>query len=595
MLLLFLILFFMHGVSAETEAVMEGDSVTLHTNLSDIRNDDTILWLYGPKDSVLSQITRKNDFTSFFVTDDDVRFRGRLQVDQNTGSLTIRNTRITHSGQYKLSISRVKTTKTTFNVTVFGVVGKTDGVTSVSVKEGESVTLNTDVEVQRDDLIVWRFGDEGILLAKIDVGTKENSLNDADERFRDRLKLDQTGSLTIKNTGTKHAGLYELQIRGRESSQRFLLSVTVPDPALSPGGIAGISVVVLLVLVVVVIYYRYKISKLEEQVAKNKKVEEGGSLCLPTGVTKLHKEDKVQWYYKDEREDILIAKINEETSTYGTDVRFINKLSLDPETGNLTINYIENLQAGLYRLKIKSKMRTKHNGFIVIVTDEDETQSGAEGKHVLLKTGVNNIQTGDLILWTFGLKNCLVARADSRTAYIDERFSGRLELDKKTGSLTIKNISKTEYGHYKLQIIRQEQTTFRRFIVLEPAEPKSEAEGQDVTLETGVNNIQTGALILWMFGAKNCLVARTDSGTGKTYFNERFRDRLELNETTGSLTIKNITNTEYGHYKLQIINKEKTTFRRFNVLEPDDQANEKTTLMNQEKKYDVLVLQDISE
>ncbi|XDV23407.1 hypothetical protein PO909_027987 [Leuciscus waleckii] len=488
MLSFFLLLFFMDGVcGAETEAVMEGDSVTLHTDLTDIRNDDTILWLFGPKDSVISQITRKGDLNSIFLTD-DVRFRDRLQVDQNTGSLTIRNTRIRHSGQYKLSISRKKTTKKIFNVTVFGVVGKTDEVKSVSVKEGESVTLKTDVELKRDDLIVWRFGDKGILLAKMYVETNESSLNEADERFRDRLKLGhQTGSLTITNTRTEHSGLYELQIRGRESSQRFLLSVSaVPDPGLSPGGIAGIAVAVLLVLVVVVIYFHCTISKLKKQVANTKSVAE-----------------------------------------------------------------------------------------------ED----------VPLKTGVK-IQPGVLILWTFGLKNCLVARADSKTADITERFSKRLELDPQTGSLTIKNIKNAEYGHYKLQISNKEKTTFRRFIVNEPAEMKLEAEEENVFLETGVE-IQPDDLIVWMFGAKNCLVARADSSTTDP---ELFRDRLELDPRTGSLTIKNITNREYGYYKLQIINKEQTTFRRFNVLEPDDpgkRANKKTTSGKKEKNYDLLVLQGI--
>jgi len=98
---------------------MEGDSVTLHTNLSEILNDDTILWLFGPKDSLISQITRKGDLNSIYFTDDE-RFRHRLQVDQNTGSLTVRNIRIRHSGQYKLSISRKKTTIKIFHVTVLG-------------------------------------------------------------------------------------------------------------------------------------------------------------------------------------------------------------------------------------------------------------------------------------------------------------------------------------------------------------------------------------------------------------------------------------------------------------------------------------------
>uniref|UniRef100_A0A9J7YRZ1 Immunoglobulin domain-containing protein n=1 Tax=Cyprinus carpio carpio TaxID=630221 RepID=A0A9J7YRZ1_CYPCA len=214
--------------NAETEEkmpVMEGDSVTLHTNLSEILDKDTILWGFGPRELIISQITRKEDLTSFFVTD-EVSFAGRLQVDQQTGSLTIRNIRNRHSGQYKLTISREKTRYRIFHVHVFDVAGKKDGVKSVSVNEGESVVLQNDAaELQKDDLLIWRFGDEGILLAKIDVETNNHLLNDDDERFRNRLQLNQTGSLTITNARTEHAGLYEVQIRGRGSSKQFLVSV----------------------------------------------------------------------------------------------------------------------------------------------------------------------------------------------------------------------------------------------------------------------------------------------------------------------------------------------------------------------------------
>ncbi len=116
--------------------------------------------------------------------------------------------------------------KTSLVISFPEAVAETDGVKSVSVTEGNSVTLHTDTDLHMDDLILWRFGDKGILLAKIDVETKETSLNDADERFKGRLQLDQTGSLTIKNSRTEHAGLYELQIRGHERSERFLLFVS---------------------------------------------------------------------------------------------------------------------------------------------------------------------------------------------------------------------------------------------------------------------------------------------------------------------------------------------------------------------------------
>ncbi|XP_077081701.1 uncharacterized protein LOC143735429 isoform X2 [Siphateles boraxobius] len=472
MLLLCLLFIFMYGVSTETEVVMEGDSFTLHTNLSEIRNDDTILWLFGLKDSVISQITRKGDLNSIYLTD-DVRFRGRLQVDQNTGSLTVRNTRIKHSGRYKLSISREKTTITIFNVTVFGVVGKTDEVKSESVMEGDSVTLKADVEVQRDDLIVWRFGDEGILLAKIDVETKETSLNDADERFRDRLKIDhQTGSLTITNTRTEHTGLYELQIRGRESSQRFLLSVN--DPGLSPGVVAGIVVAVLLVaavLAAVVIYYRRKISQLLE---KKESVKEGDSLHLHCNITELHKDDKIQWYYEDEYN--LIAEINKETKRkfthVGTDGRFRSKLELNDQTGDLIITDIRTIHSGLYILKISSKIRTKYKRFIVSVGVK--TVEVTIGGSVRLQND-NEIQKDDLILWMFGAEKSLVAINASRTEKTDERFAGRVTLDE-TGSLTITNIRTTDFGHYKLQIINSKKTTHKRFNLSDTGGQVNESE-----------------------------------------------------------------------------------------------------------------------
>ncbi|XP_016408613.1 uncharacterized protein LOC107740633 isoform X2 [Sinocyclocheilus rhinocerous] len=436
MLLLSLFVLLVDGVfDAETDitmSVIEGDSVTLHTNLTEILNDDTLLWVFGPKGFVISQITRKKDLTSFFVTD-DVGFRDRLQVDQITGSLTIRNTRIRHSGQYKLTVSREKTTTKTFNVTVIGVVGETGGVKSVSVLEGDSVTLQNYVtEIQRDDLIVWRFGDKGVLLAKIDVETNETSLNDADERFKDRLQLDQTGSLIIKNTRTEHTGLYEVQIRGRESSQQFLVSVSaLPDLGLSPGVIVGISAAVLLfltaVVAVVVNYYRGKISELKKQVAvtvEEKSVADGDSVTLETD-TELQKDDKIQWCYKEDNN--LIAEISGATSkkTYdGFDEIFRSKLVLVEKTGDLNINNIRRIHSGLYKLQISRKnKRTEYKNFIVTV------------------------------------------KVDSGTTTISENFRGRLQLDHQTGSLTIRNTITTDSGVYKLQIINSEQTTFRRFDV----------------------------------------------------------------------------------------------------------------------------------
>ncbi|XDV24184.1 hypothetical protein PO909_028432 [Leuciscus waleckii] len=95
-----------------------------------------------------------------------------------------------------------------------------DAVKSVSVMEGDSVTLNSDTELKDDDLIEWRFGTNGPLIAQINRELDEIFIPDGtDGRFRDRLKADdQTGSLTIMNTRTTDSGLYEVTIRGSKAT-----------------------------------------------------------------------------------------------------------------------------------------------------------------------------------------------------------------------------------------------------------------------------------------------------------------------------------------------------------------------------------------
>ncbi|XP_051763361.1 hemicentin-1-like isoform X3 [Ctenopharyngodon idella] len=119
-----------------------------------------------------------------------------------------------------------------------GVFGDTDEVKSVSVMEGDSVTLQTDVtEVQRDDQILWTFGPRGTRIAEIH---RQNIYIDATgTTFEKILQIDnQTGSLTIRNIRTEHTGLYKLQIvsniRGT-SNQRFSVTVYVrlPIPAIT--------------------------------------------------------------------------------------------------------------------------------------------------------------------------------------------------------------------------------------------------------------------------------------------------------------------------------------------------------------------------
>ncbi|XP_056098489.1 uncharacterized protein LOC130077310 [Rhinichthys klamathensis goyatoka] len=116
-------------------------------------------------------------------------------------------------------------------ICVEGVFGAgTDEVKSVSVTEGDSVTLNTDIKVQRDDHILWMFGPQETRIAEIH---RQNIYIDGtDLIFEKILQMDnQTGSLTIRNIRSEHTGLYKLQIISRGTSyKRFNVSVYAPLP-----------------------------------------------------------------------------------------------------------------------------------------------------------------------------------------------------------------------------------------------------------------------------------------------------------------------------------------------------------------------------
>ncbi|KAL0161488.1 hypothetical protein M9458_045213, partial [Cirrhinus mrigala] len=76
----------------------EEDSVTLHTDVTEIKADDEIEWRFSS--TRIARVTKNNA-----VFDDVVGFRDRLQLDIQTGDLKIINFRIKDSGLYKFEIN----------------------------------------------------------------------------------------------------------------------------------------------------------------------------------------------------------------------------------------------------------------------------------------------------------------------------------------------------------------------------------------------------------------------------------------------------------------------------------------------------------
>ncbi|KAK7126543.1 hypothetical protein R3I94_017890 [Phoxinus phoxinus] len=361
------------GVDADEEkrvSVMEGDYVTLNPDLTGIQGFILIQWSFGASGAVIAETVGK-EISYPYLTE---IFRDRLLLDHQTGSLTVKNMRNKHSGLYQLEINRsAGTSHMTFSVTVYDSPPDID-VEMKSVTEGDSVTLQTDVtEPHGDELIVWRVGDEGKLIAKCDIEAKSSNLyEDTDKRFRDRLQLDnQTGSLTITNITNTHSELYTVKISSSKQISYKRFNVTISEEAVvSPGAVVGIVLGVLLVVFSVAaagVFYRHKISKYERHI-----VMEVDDVTLKTDA-EIQRDDRIGWMFRPQ--ETLIAERPETRETYDGGLRFSGRLELDKTTGSLTIRNTRTTDTGDYKLQIKSNSGFSYKKFCVVVRGNGVNES----------------------------------------------------------------------------------------------------------------------------------------------------------------------------------------------------------------------------
>ncbi|XP_026054685.1 uncharacterized protein LOC113040598 [Carassius auratus] len=323
--------------------VMEGDSVTLNTSVK-TNQKEKIRWYFG--DTRIAEISGdlSKICTDVQCNKGTERFRGRLKLDHQTGSLTITNTRTTDSGDYTLKISNSNNSDIgkTFSVAFHGVSGVIPDRVSVFAMEEDSVTLHTDVKANQQNRIRWYFGDTRIAQINGDLSfiCTDVECNKGTERFRDRLKLDnQTGSLTIMNITTNDSGDYQLKIsskKNNESIKSFIFAV-------------------------------HGVFAAERNEMKRKSVTEGESVTLDPCEVK-NPDDLMTWYFNS----MYMAKVNRDLSYICTDnqctERFRDRLKLDHQTGSLTIMKTRTKDSGLYELQINSCRFSISRSFSVTVT-----------------------------------------------------------------------------------------------------------------------------------------------------------------------------------------------------------------------------------
>ncbi|XP_056615696.1 uncharacterized protein LOC130430576 isoform X2 [Triplophysa dalaica] len=211
-----------------------------------------------------------------------------------------------------------------------GVFSDAGDLKSVSVMNGDSVTLNTYVIKHKDDVIMWYYGPKNTFVARIN-GKANSTMYSDDEMFKDRLKMnDQTGDLTITNITSQHSGVYTLNISKKKVYKTFNVNVS--------GEVKSVS------------------------------VREGHSVILYTHVLKQGR-DLIEWTHGPENTLVAIFDENVNRIMFSKDERFIDRVKLDDQTGALMIHETTSHHSGLHTLKISNNRNVSYKTFEVTIQD----------------------------------------------------------------------------------------------------------------------------------------------------------------------------------------------------------------------------------
>ncbi|XP_009294242.1 uncharacterized protein isoform X3 [Danio rerio] len=401
----------------KTLSVMEGDSVTLHANFTEIQRAELITWTFGADGIRIAQINNVVNKVSIYEDALDGRFRDRLKLDEQTGSLTIADIVMKHAGVYQI---------------------QTFGGNEAPAKTF-SIIVSTHLPVP---VLIFNFSQCSssssvhycsVLCSVVNVSAVSLSWNKGNSVLSSISVSDLSISLSLPlEVEYQDSNTYSCVIDNPISNQTTHLDISTlcqpcSAPDLSSGYIAlvicfcAVASVLIIVLCGVCYYYRHH-RRTPKQASYHERPDGEEFIGLTNGVVSGNSDqsDNASAKMSDDEEDGLVADMLER--------------------------------------------------------DEITSVPVMVGHSATLNTGIPEIQHNELVWWTFaeyreiGRSPFVVIAEWDKTNNKQNLFNGDIfkdvKLNQRTGSLTITKITQKHFGYYKLCINSEGQRISKTFSVV---------------------------------------------------------------------------------------------------------------------------------
>ncbi|XP_077081360.1 uncharacterized protein LOC143734881 isoform X2 [Siphateles boraxobius] len=484
----------------KTLSVMEGDSVTLQTDVTEIQKADLILWTFGPERTRIAQINRQVNKLSLYDDVLDGRFRDRLSLDNQTGSLTITNTTTEHSGVYELHIpfggKEVPPRK--YNIIVSArlpvpVIISNSSHCSSSSSSSCSLVCSSVVNVSHVTLS-WYAGIS--VSSSISVCDLSISLSlPLEVEYQDK----NTYSCVLNNPISNQTTHLDINTLCHTCAAPLPVPVISSNSSHCSSSSSSSSCSLVCSSVVNVSHVTLSWYKGISVLSSISVSDLSFSLSLPL---------EVEYQDKNTYSCVLNNPISNQTTHLDINT-LCHTCSVIESTikteGGLSSSHIVLIcvfvgiivlavaAVGIFISHRKYRNTDQMAEEVVGEKDEMKTVSVTLGESVTLNTGITEMQSLNVLQWKFGKSSTdktnpfkVIARLNDLNNSGCRDHDDRVHLDRKTGYLTINDIRPTDLGIYKLDITENGRNMISKtFIVQDSSEREDEQEETNSLMKNG--------------------------------------------------------------------------------------------------------------